>query len=310
MAVPPGGGTLIPRLHRRSRRRGEPERRFSGRQAAADGHLPARRSGDAAQPRDRRRHRPGPYRPQRPLHHASSAEGALRDLLRSQRLRPRLHRYFRQRRPALPQHRHGRDPSAAGSRLRVGLRRRQAGRRQRPACARADVQRQRLRHRLHARRAGQPAPRGGGEQRRALPPAAGAADAPPAAARPRGRLRPRPADAAWQCGDFACSGSTCSCATLRLASSRWRPRTTAASESRNARGGSTVALLARVDDPDGDGLEFRWQVTGGTLSDPTAREPKWTLPARPGNHAATLVVSTAAAATRNRASTSRPGAAA
>jgi hypothetical protein len=57
----------------------------------------------------------------------------------------------------------------------------------------------------------------------------------------------------------------------------------------NARGGSTVALLARVDDPDGDGLEFRWQVTGGTLSDPTALEPKWTLPSRPGNHAATLL---------------------
>lgn len=56
-----------------------------------------------------------------------------------------------------------------------------------------------------------------------------------------------------------------------------------------ARGGDVVTLRARVDDPDGDALQFRWQVTGGDLDDATARETTWRLPTRAGAHAAVLL---------------------
>ena len=55
-----------------------------------------------------------------------------------------------------------------------------------------------------------------------------------------------------------------------------------------ARIGTALKLNTRVADRDNDSLRFLWQVSGGTLSSTTDREPQWTLPNGPGNHAATL----------------------
>jgi hypothetical protein len=58
----------------------------------------------------------------------------------------------------------------------------------------------------------------------------------------------------------------------------------------NAAPGQTVTLNARISDRDSDNLRFLWQVSSGTLSSTTDREPRWTLPSLPGNHSATLSV--------------------
>jgi hypothetical protein len=58
----------------------------------------------------------------------------------------------------------------------------------------------------------------------------------------------------------------------------------------NAAPGQTVTLNARISDRDRDGLRFLWQVSSGTLSSATEREPRWTLPSTPGHHLATLTV--------------------
>lgn len=57
----------------------------------------------------------------------------------------------------------------------------------------------------------------------------------------------------------------------------------------NGTPGQKVMLSARTSDPDGDKLRYVWEVSGGALSSATEKEPVWTLPARSGNHAATLI---------------------
>lgn len=58
----------------------------------------------------------------------------------------------------------------------------------------------------------------------------------------------------------------------------------------NATPGQSVRLHARVSDADKDNVRFLWRVSSGNLSSTNEREPKWTLPAIAGNHAATLIV--------------------
>lgn len=57
----------------------------------------------------------------------------------------------------------------------------------------------------------------------------------------------------------------------------------------NAAPGQKVVLSARTSDRDGDKLGYVWEVSGGTLSSATDKEPTWTLPTGSGNHAATLI---------------------
>lgn len=53
--------------------------------------------------------------------------------------------------------------------------------------------------------------------------------------------------------------------------------------------GSTVELLTRSSDRDGDPVSYAWRVSAGTLSSTTAQNPQWTLPNLTGRHAATLI---------------------
>lgn len=58
----------------------------------------------------------------------------------------------------------------------------------------------------------------------------------------------------------------------------------------NAKAGETVILNARVSDRDHNTMKFLWRVSSGTLSSQSDPEPKWTLPNKPGNYAANLIV--------------------
>jgi hypothetical protein len=53
--------------------------------------------------------------------------------------------------------------------------------------------------------------------------------------------------------------------------------------------GSTVELITRSSDRDGDPIAYSWRVSAGTLSSATDPNPKWTLPNLTGRHAATLI---------------------
>jgi hypothetical protein len=56
-------------------------------------------------------------------------------------------------------------------------------------------------------------------------------------------------------------------------------------------GPAQTTLTVEASDVDGDGLQYRWRVNGGTVLDANARTTTWTLPDGPGLHFAYVLVS-------------------
>ncbi len=54
---------------------------------------------------------------------------------------------------------------------------------------------------------------------------------------------------------------------------------------------SECSLQSNASDPDGDSLTYLWEVTGGTLDDPSSQNTIWTMPSTPGDYYINLTVS-------------------
>jgi hypothetical protein len=53
---------------------------------------------------------------------------------------------------------------------------------------------------------------------------------------------------------------------------------------------SNCVLTSHATDPDGDSVEYRWEVTGGTLADPDSQNTTWTMPSSAGTYTIKLTV--------------------
>ena len=53
---------------------------------------------------------------------------------------------------------------------------------------------------------------------------------------------------------------------------------------------SICVLESHASDPDGDSLDYLWEVSGGTLADPNAQSTTWVMPSSPTDHTVKLTV--------------------